>query len=52
MDSCHKRHGHLCIIVMMEVLCNFMREKRIIKKKNKTFRIRRKTFNKNERVDR
>ena len=29
-----------------------MREKRIMKKKNKTSRMRRKTFKKNERVDR
>ena len=29
-----------------------MRERRIMKKKKKTSRMRRKTFNKNERVDR
>ena len=40
------------MIFMKEVQCYFMREKRIMKKKNKTSRMRRKTFNKNERVDR
>ena len=40
------------MIFMMEVLCYFMRERRIIKEKNKTSRMRRKTFNKGERADR
>ena len=52
MGSCHKRHGHFCMTFMMEVLCYFMREKRIMKKKTKNSRMKRKTFNKNVTVDR
>ena len=50
--SCHKRHGHLCKIFMIEVLCYFRRGKTIMQKKNKTSAMRRNTFNKNETVDR
>ena len=52
MGSCHKRHGHFCVLFMMEVLSYFMREKRIMKKKTKTSRMRRKSFNRNETIDR
>lgn len=51
MGSFHERHGHFYMIFMMEVLCSFMRKGKIMKKRNKTLGMRRKTYNRNKTVD-
>ena len=52
MGSVTRSKQNSCMTFMMEVLCYFMGEKRVMKKKNKTSRMRRKTFNEDETVDR